>query len=995
MKLNHFNQFSKKLSSFLIAVLASACAVMAQEVQVRGKVTDQTGSLPGVNIQVKGASQGTSTDFDGNYTITVPGKDAVLVYSYIGYETQEITVGNRTTINVTMSDNQALLDEVVVVGYGVVKKSDVTGSVSSISSDAMNAIPTTNINEMLRGQAAGIQVTSSSSRPGGSSEILIRGRSSLKGGVSPLFILDGVPVDNIDDVNAMDIKSVEVLKDASAQSIYGARAANGVILVTTRRGETGKVVVDVNTYYSTQWIHRNFDYYNGEEFAQLRREAYRTSSSNGEYVDDNVVFSPTMLEALNKKQFTDWEDLMIGNATIQKYDISVRKGTDNTKFATSLGYYKHDGMIATSGYERFNYRLNVDQKIFNNLTLGANLLYTKSNQSLENENFYKMVTMDPLSPAYDEDGNMLSLTGDQIYSPLFDIHNSYNKVNTNRMLLNVYLDWQIIEGLTYRLNASLNSRDYERNQYLNSKHSVGKDAKGEATLENRKNTEYLIENILTYSKVINEMNNFDVTLVQSANQIDYTRNVIAGSGFNNDLLGHDAIASAKIIKTPQRAKSRRTLLSYMGRVRYSLMDKYLFTGSIRIDGSSVFGANNKYGYFPSAAFAWKVNNESFMQDFKNLSNLKLRLSYGAVGNQGLDPYQSLGVVNTYGMLFGENDYVTGYLPSPQLYNPNLKWETSTSANVGVDFGFFNERISGTVEYYNTITTDLLMTRALKESSGYSSQMVNMGKVRNRGVEISLTGYPIRTKDLSWSISLNWSKNNNEILALNGEVDENGKPKDNLVDKWFIGKPISVYYDYQFDGIWQTGDDIANSHMPSAKPGDIRLKDVKADNEITPEDRVVITRDPDWIGSLSTTLKYKGIDLGIDLYMVHGGKRENRTIHFWDYGGGSIEGKMNGIKQDYWLPDNPSNTYPRPSRTTPQYLSSLSYQDASYFRIRNIVLGYTLPNTLTSKIMIDKLRVYASLNNIYTNTKYQSYGPESGANGYPEPISFTAGLNITF
>lgn len=995
MILKQVKRNSKRICVSLTAFGVSILMAMAQGIQVKGNVSDELGTLPGVNVQVKGTSEGTSTDAMGNYSITVTKNGTVLVFSYIGCITQEVAVNGKTTINVMMKDDRRLLDEVVVVGYGVVKKSDVTGSVSSVSADAMNVVPTTDINEMLRGQAAGIQVSSSSSRPGGSSEILIRGRSSLKGNNSPLFVLDGVPVDNIDDVNSIDIKSVEILKDASAQSIYGARAANGVILVTTRRGEAGKVVVDLNTSYSAQWVQRNFDYYDGEEFAQLRREAYRTSSSNGQYVDDAVVFNPAMLKALNQKNFTDWEDLMIGNSSIQKYDLSVRAGTEKTKFATSFGYYNNGGMVPTSDYERFTYRLNVDQKIYKTLTLGVNLLYAKNKQSLEHENFYKMVTMDPLSLAYDDEGNMLSLTGDQIYSPLFDIHNSYNKVNTKRLLLNVYLDWEIIKGLNYRLNTSFNNRDYEKTQYLNSKHSVGKNSQGEATIENRTNEEFLIENILNYTKEINANNNIDVTLMQSVNRIDNAKNVISGSGFNNDLLGHNAIASAKIIKTPQRTQSRRALLSYMGRIRYSLMDKYILTASMRMDGSSVFGANNKYGYFPSAALAWKIDKEHFLENFKELSSLKLRLSYGSVGNQGLDPYQSLGVVSTYGMLFGENNYMTGYLPSSQLYNPNLKWETSTSANVGLDFGFFNERISGTVEYYNTITKDLLMTRALSESSGYSSQMVNMGKVRNRGVEVSLTAFPIRTRDFSWSVTVNWSKNKNEILALNGEVDEKGAPKDNLVDKWFIGKPVNVYFDYQFDGIWQTGDDIANSHMPTAKAGDIRLKDVIDDGEITPDDRVVIARDPSWIGSLSNSFKYKGIDLGIDLYMTHGGKRENRTLHFWDYGGGSIEGKMNGIKQDYWLPEHASNTYPRPSRTTPKYLSSLSYQDASFFRIRNIILGYTLPNLLTKKFCVEKLRVYTSLNNIYTKTKFLSYGPESGSNGYPEPISFTAGLNVTF
>ena len=981
------------------AVYANATSVnypevlSEQSVKVSGVVVDEQGiSLPGVNVVVKGSSHGTITDFDGMFNLEVM-PESILTFSYIGYNTKEIKIQKAQSLKVTLKENTKDLEEVIVVGYGTQRKSDLTGSVVSVKADDVNAVPTSNIAEMLRGQAAGLQVTTGSSRPGGSSSITIRGNRSLTGGNSPLFVVDGVPVNNIDDLNAADIKSIEVLKDASAQSIYGARAANGVILVTTQRGAEGKTQVNFNAYLAVQTLTRNFDLYSGQELAQLRREAGR-ASNNEEYQDDESLFTADMLDALNNNRFTNWEDLMLSNALQQKYDVSVRSGTKTNKFAASFGYFGQDGMVETSGYQRGTFRVNVDQQLYKNLTVGANVNYVYSKKTQEDGTFNSFITMNPLAPAYDNNGGLLSQTGDNQWNPLWNIRNSCDETFSERFMMNVFADWSIYKGLSYRLNTSLNSRNSERGRYQGRQHEKGKQYLGLASLEDNTQREYLIENIFNYKLDINAANRFDATFVQSVNQIDSKQKIMSGSGFSGDDLKYNQLGSASNVSSNTREMNRRTLLSYMGRVRYYLMDRYLFSASMRVDGSSVFGKNNKYGYFPSASFAWRMNEESFLKEYDQLSNLKLRVSYGAVGNQGIDPYQSQGLVDSYYMQFGEGSPVIGYLPGSQLWNPDLKWETTYSLNTGVDFGFFRNRLSGTLEYYNTQTHDLLMKKKLNQTTGYSSQLVNVGRVENQGFELTLSGQPIITKDFSWSLDGSFSLNRNKIKELTGDKDENGKPVNDLSNNWFVGSSMDVYYDYVFDGIWQLGDDIQNSHMPDAKPGDVKVKDLDQNGELTDADRTIIKKDPKFIASFGTTLKYKGFDLAADFYWVEGVTKRNPYLYEYNSGAG-LNGKLNGMKVDYWTPENPSNVAPRPRETGMTYFQVLGYQDASYFRLRNLIVGYTLPKAITQKFRVENFRVYASCTNLFTITDFKSYSPELSAGGYPEPRTFTFGLNLTF
>lgn len=890
-----------------------------------------------------------------------------------------------------MIEDVKMLEELVVVGYGTQKKSDLTGSVVSVKAEDMNAVPTTSVAEMLRGQAAGVVVTQSSSRPGGTSDILIRGKRSLTGGNAPLFIVDGVPVNNIDDFNSQDILSVEVLKDASSQSIYGARASNGVILVTTKRGEENKTTVDFSAYVGSQNLKRNFDFYNGDEWVQLKREANR-SFPDGVYLDDLSLFG-NMYQNLVDKNYTNWESEMIKPAIQQKYDLSVRSGGKNTRIASSIGFFDQQGMIAPASFQRASFRFNADHKFSKSVSLSLNTNYTQSFQTNEDEGFSKFITQSPLLNPYDENGVLQNILEDSKWNPVWNNQNMLNERKLNRFLLNLNFNWDIFNGLKYKLNASMNTRDAERGIYLNSLHEKGSTSQGKASIDLSNYADYLIENILTYDYKINELNKFDVTLVQSANTQLNKSTVMTGYGFATDDLAYNNISAASKTDPVIRTITPRNLLSYMGRLRYNINDRYLFSASMRIDGSSVFGAKNKWGYFPAGSFAWRVSEEEFLNNQDWLSNLKLRLSFGEVGNQAVNPYQSQGFVDSYFMQFGSDEPLVGYLPDTQLPNPNLKWETSSSWNGGLDFGFLKDRISGSLELYHTTTRDLLMKRSINQISGYTSQLVNIGSVLNRGIEFSVNTMPVKTKNLTWNIFANFASNHNQILALNGETDADGKAVDDIANRWFIGHNIDAYYDYQFDGIWQL-DDVIPDYGPNyiPQPGDIRVKDVDGDGFITPDDRIIIDRSPKWTGSFGSSILFKGIEFSFDFYTVQGAIRSNPYLYDSN-SGGDLHGRLNGVKVDYWTLENPSNTAPRPRDATITYFSSLAYQDASYIRLRNLSIGYSFPKGMIKSVQ--NLKLYVTATNLWTQTKFLSYSPEASAGSYPEPKTFVAGMNVSF
>lgn len=983
----------------ILFLFFSVCS-LALQAQVSGVVVDSNGEpMIGVSVIQQGTSSGAITDWDGRFSLDVAA-GTMLQFSYVGYKT--LTMKATSVMKVSLEEDVEVIDEVVVVGYGTQKKSDLTGSVVSVKAEDMNNVPTSSIAEMLRGQAAGVYVTQSSSRPGGGSDIVIRGKKSLNGSNAPLYIVDGAPVDNIDDLNAQDFQSVEILKDASAQSIYGARASNGVILITTKSGgDKGKTQVDLNAYAGGQTIKRNFELYSPSEWAQLKREANRnfeydpqTSQFIGSYLEDESLFG-NMYPNLINEHYTDWESLMIKPAVQQKYDLSVRAGNDKGKIAASLGFYDQQGMISPASYRRYNASVNAQYKLHSRVTLGARFQYAHVEKQQEDANIMNILTKSPLLSAYDEEGNMRVLSEDDSYNPLWNNVNAQNESKMDRFLANITLDWNIWGGLKYKLNANMNIRNQEQGVYQTSKHEKGCTLGGVASITNNSYYDYLLENILTYDWKINDKHYLDFTFVQSIEAIQSKSTMASGSGFSSDGLAYNNLPSASITNPLERSITPRRLVSFMGRIRYNIMEKYLFSLSARVDGSSVFGKNNKWGVFPAGSFAWRINQEDWLKDVQWLTNLKIRASYGCVGNQAISPYQTQGLVSSYYFRFGDTNAMVGYLPGSQLQNPDLKWETTGSLNVGVDFGFLQDRIMGTIEYYNSVTKDLLMLTHINQTSGYNSQMRNVGSVENQGVDVTLSFVPIKRKNVSWTINATLSHNKNKILSLNGEVDENGNPVDDIANKWFIGHGIDAYYDYEFLGIYQLGDDDLNpNHTSYPLPGDIRIKDQDRSGDITDADKIIIERDPKITGSLSTTLNCYGVDLTLDFYGVYGTIKQNTYLYNSNQGG-DLHGNRNGIKVDYWTLENPSNTAPRPRESTIDYFSSLSYQDASYLRLRTLTVGYTFPKKWMEKAHISKLRLYFTANNVFTATKFLSYSPELSAGSYPEPRTFIGGFNLSF
>ena len=981
-----------------------AFGLIAQPVVVTGKVNGPGNTpLSGASVKLKGASTGTTTAEDGSFSISVPKFPATLTVSYVGLSEQEIIATGTTPVLVSMQTADDNLTNVVVVGYGTQRKKEITGAISSVKSEDLVRMPVTSVNEMLRGQAAGVQVTQGSARPGGSSNIRIRGTRTLAGAGAnnPLFVLDGVPVENIDDVNIMDVESIEVLKDAAATAIYGARAANGVVLVTTKRAKAGKLQVDVGSSYSIQQLKRNFNLYNPEEWAQLRREAYRQGTTNnndfiGTYPSDQVIFSDVTLDAVQKGISTNWEDIMLRNAGLQRYDVSVRAGSDKTKFAASYGKFIQQGLIVNSGFDRNNLRFNIDQKINDKISFGSNFSYMESVRNDEDGSFLSVITLPPYTRAYGDNGEVLMVVGEASqFSPIWNDREATDRTQSKATLINVFGDWRIVKGLKYRANFSLNTTNSLRKNYRSTRHTSTMATSGSGLIAQTEYRDLLFENILTYDKDFGKAGKLDLSFVQSVNEISDENNSQSAQGFPNDLLGIDGISSAQNIFAPQRAITERKLLSYMGRARYNYLDKYFVSLTMRADGASVFGETNKWGYFPSAAVAWVMSEEGFLQNSDVVSNLKLRASYGSVGNQAVTPYRTLGVATSYLFLFGNNSFpVAGYLPSAELYNPSLKWETSVTTNLGVDFGLFKDRLTGSFEWYDTRTKDLLIRKSIPAILGYTSQFVNLGEVQNKGIELTLRGTPVQSRDFRWTVDFIYSQNRNKILKIDGRVDQNGNPVNDLANRWFIGRSANVYYDHVADGIWQTKEEIAGSPMPNARPGDTRVVDFNKDGIINADDRQIIDRDPRFIYTFRNSFSYKGFDVMAEIYGVEGGVLQNSFL--FDYNsGGSLNGALNGVKVDYWTPENPSTTFVRPYQIgNSPYFASLAYQDASYIRLRSLSIGYTFSKQLLSKIKIPSLRVFANFTNLWTKTDFLSYSPEVNPGGYPEPKVAQFGINLS-
>lgn len=1005
---------------FSVLFLYILLTVNAQDATLSGVVTDENNEpLIGVNVVQKGTVKGTITDQNGRFTFEAT-PNSTIVFTYIGFAEQERVWDGKNILNITLLEETELLDEVVVVGYGVMKKSDITGSVASVNTEDMKLYPATNITEMLRGRASGINVTNTSGRPGSTSNITIRGVRSLNASNNPLYVVDGTPVTATEfaTINSEDVASIEILKDAASQAIYGARAANGVLLVTTKRGAAGKSEVTFSTNLSSQHLWRNFDFYSPSEFFELRRQAI--ANDNGvdasTLTPEEVLYDDEALAAYESGRYTDWENLMFNPALKQTYNLGIRGGNDRTKVAANFGYLDHKGMVVTgSGYQRGNVRLNLDHDVYDWLSMGFNSSFSKTKTETEAGVFSDHITRSPFGMPYDEEGNIkqyINSTGDK--NPLYDAQYTKDNTETDITRLNGFIDIRPFKGFNYRLNASWYNRFAESGDYRKAEYTGGGSA---GSISHSKSENYLVENIVSYNAPFNNKDHsLSLTGVQSW---DRTYTTSLGFGANKvpvDEFWWNMIADGEVT-SKTRTVNEHVLLSYMGRAQYSYLDRYILNMSVRHDGSSRLAKGRKWATFPSVAAAWRINEESFLRDVDQISNLKIRISYGMVGNQeGIGNYTTLGTTVDYQMEFGDNFFM-GYLPGNSLPNPKLKWETTASANFGLDFGFFNHRLNGTFEYYNTNTTNLLVSRSINGVLGYTSMLDNLGETQTTGFDLSLNGDIIRNKSLTWSIGTNFSTFSNKIIKIDDKVDEHGNPVDDITNNWFIGQPINVYYTYKTDGIYQysdfdlvdgnyilkptfdsDGDGIADKAIErsdNVEPGKIKIVDINNDGKIDADDRHIIHRDPKFVASVFTSLEFKGFDFFMDWYSVYGRKIQN--AHLYDSNrGGSLQGKLNGVKVNYWTPDNPSNEWPRPTHNSNvTYQSSLAIQDASYIRLRSITLGYTIPAKITRQAKIKNVRLYVTATNLLTFTDFLSYSPEFTPAGYPEPKQYTIGANFTF
>jgi len=969
-----------------VVLIPIAKTIKNQPITVSGQVlsAETNDPLPGVNVVVKGSTIGTITNLNGNFTLEVPADMQVLVFSFVGMITQEVSLEGRTSVNVLMEEEMVGLDEVIVVGYGSMKKSDLTGSISSVKREDIVGQAVYSIENVLQGQSAGVQITAAGFRPGEGSGILIRGQRSLAGSNAPLIIMDGVPVEfGLMDINPSDVESVEILKDASSCAIYGSRAANGVILITTRRGKEGKAVVEYNGYAGPQYTFKRMDLMDTPTYAQFKRDAYIL---DGTYTNDAAIFAPWQLEAIAQNRTTDWQDLVFDQGFQQKHTLSVSGGTEKTKYSISASLDDHQATVKNNDYRRLSSRFNVDQDLAPWLRVGMSAFVSDS-KTHYSVAFTEVVKNSPMALPYDAEGNirMEDELGDR--NPLFDMQqeNNLDERMQTRVMGTVYGELTFIpEHLTLRTTFSPDLQFYTRGTYYRDFiSSVSK------TQSNTLNTLY--ESILTYDDTFFDKHRVNVTAMYGIQRNKATSTSLAGTGLPYEHQLYHNIGSVDVLSSYATGLSEWALESYMLRANYVYDDRYLLTLTGRVDGSSRLSSENKYSVFPSMAVAWHIGNESFMDNVETISLLKLRYSMGETGNTGIAPYQTQGVLYMSDWI-SFNGAETRVYQHGAIPNPDLRWERTLSRNLGIDIGLWKNRLTASVDVYLNDTYDLMMNRNLPFTSGYESVLENVGETRNKGIEVELSGISIQTQDFKWTTDLNFAANRNEIVSLYGTTN------DDIGSGWFIGEPINVNYYWVYDGIWQT-EEAAQAALYGQVPGNVRAKDINNDNKIDDSDRQILgTEEPSWIGGMTNRLQYKNLDLSFFIYTVQG------TQHFSIYGSAGYQdllslqahANMDNMRDvPYWMPDRQSKEYQSPHISSQVRNSIQAYLNTSFTRVRNITLGYTFPKEMMSRLRINRARVYTSVQNPFTFTSFGGYDPEA-ARGFDMPnyTTFLLGVDLS-
>lgn len=971
----------------------------AQERTVSGQVltNEDNTALPGVNVAVKGSTRGTTTDAEGKFRLAVPDNNSVLVFSSVGFITQEVTVGAQTTINIKLGVDQRTLNEVVVVGYGTQKKSQLTGAISSVGSKEIAELPITNARQALQGRAAGVDVVQNSSKPGAGPVVRIRGRRSINASNDPLYVVDGIPLaGGIDDINPYDIASMEVLKDASATAIYGSRGSNGVVLITTKRGKTGKTVVSYDGYYGMSDRLGQIDVFTGPEFAEYKRESRRAVN---QYTTDEKLFEPIELDGILNNRSTDYQSYLMRRGHIQSHQVGIQGGNEKTQFSISGNYFKDVGVVKNQDFTRYTFRINLDHQISSKVKVGISTLGVYSIRNGENFNpLGGSYAENPLGKPYDDNGNLIFLpTSDGLRTnPIAEVIPGAQIDLTKRMRIfnSIYGEWNIIDGLKYRVNFGPDLTNRRIGRFVGSQTNSRRGADPTAFSFNEYQFNWTLENILTYNKQFNQIHNLNVTALHSVQKDDYETNTISVTGVPAETQEFYNLGQASLINSVGSNVRRWVLNSYMGRVNYDYKEKYLLTLTARYDGSSRFGDNTKYGFFPSAAVGWNLSSEDFLKSVRWVDQLKLRASYGSIGSTAIDPYQTQAQLARSSYAFGSVG-AFGYWPFT-IGNPDLKWESTTNSNIGLDFSLFSGRVSGSLEYYRADTRDLLLFDQLPLTSGFDRVLRNVGKTRNQGIELTLSTVNVDAPGgFRWTTDFQFTRNRESILELfNGKVDDVGNSR-------FIGQPLTAYFDYKKIGIWQTNEAEEAKKYQSAV-GQIKIQDTNNDGKIDPADRVILgSQVPKFSLGLTNRFEYKGFDLSFFVFARVG--YMFRSIFHQDFM--TLAGRYNTLDIDYWTPNNPTNEFPQPNMNQefPPFRSTLLYFDGSFVKIRNINFGYNVPSKLTEKLKIGSLRVFASIQQPFIfseyRTKYKGIDSETdgdvNADQSPAVRQTTFGLNLKF
>lgn len=972
-----------------------------QGATISGTIVDADGnSLPGTTVLIKGTQIGAISDDSGNYSIDIPADqiDVVLVFSFLGFETKEVTVDNQTTIDVTLGADEEELDEVVVIGYGSARRSDLTGSVAQVNTDELNAFPTSNVIQSLNGRAPGVQVIQNNGAPGGGVSVRIRGANSIQGDNDPLYVIDGFPFSgNPTNLNNSDIASIEILKDASATAIYGSRGANGVVLITTKSGSGAGTVVEFDAAYSVQSLRKKLDLMNGSQYAELMNIQAENDGLNPYFTDGEVN---------SFGEGTDWQDEIFQQAPIKNTSLSISGGGENTQFLVGGSIFQQDGIIKGSDYDRYSLRSNVNHKISDKFKVDFNTTLTKLvTARRDSEGGARGASMigaalgaSPLSSPYSPDGTINNLADDfpfvspDLVNPLYFINEQSTVITANVVLANAAISYNPIPEITIKVSGGIENRD-DRTDNYRSRNFIN--SNGNASITTSQYLSRLNENTITYADVFNEKH--DLNVLAGFTYQDFTTKYLAGSGagFLSDLYETDNLGAAETPGIPTSGYSNSVLLSYLGRVNYGFDSKYLFTASFRADGSSRYSEGNKWGYFPSGAVAWKVSEEDFMKNLETVSTLKIRSSWGLTGSQAINPYATLNQLFPGYTVFG--DELFNFLAPGSTLPGDLKWETTEQFDLGLDMGLWEDRIILGADYYVKTTDDLLSTVRLPSSYGYTTTIANVGSIENKGVELSLYAQ-VLSNDFRWSLDGNISFNRNKVLSLN-----DGQPIltnfINIVtvsDNFSImeeGRPLGQFWGYQEDGYTESGA--------------IKYVDRNNDGEISEADKTYIgDPNPDFFYGFNSNMSFKGFQLDIFFQGSQGNDIMNVSAisSTMDYGQGL--NMPEEVLLDHWTPTNTDAKYPKISRNSSSRVSDRFVEDGSYLRLKNILLAYNFPLNNSQGKFLKSLRLYASGQNLLTFTNYSWWDPEVNSKGadnrmgidhfsYPIPKSYTIGLNATF